>query len=453
MGDYYDESHSRHNYLDFEKVRDETKSVVIEGTKECPAHAIILCAWNNILGPHLQHVWQTEGKPEMSQEMIHYLTTHTLTSSDQPQSAIETKTLYLRDKDLVISTFLFSGCDHQEKTVFALSLIIPYGLKSWYLPLEDFCAARLTAMISKLRVLQDKQKAEADPIVILDAEIPSLYRALGLLFMAPMPTMVNLNDTIFAAGQSKQLDVQFTRKAIASHLQTCGCSVVVGNTKEEVNMMLSTLSLFITPEERMCSVYLKDEKQCVYQGDLFLQGFIKNTINLVEYGRDIMASRYPTTLVDMTTLDVKQTLPYNEHDYWRHEALTGELQSLWLDSNESLRVMRFSGVESAPIITNFLKEIFLLYPQCGIREAYIEQFQRILDRKAIALIQYAECETQRGTRPRVTIKKLKHDLDLNPEGNFRIVLSRAEKLRPGMSALVCGHPGASAKDIEGLQID
>nr|XP_054764001.1 guanine nucleotide exchange factor C9orf72-like [Lytechinus pictus] len=337
MGDYYNEN-QRSNFLDFEKVRDETKSVVMEGTKECPAHAIILCAWNNILGPHLQHIWQTEGKPEMSHEMIHYLTTHTLTSSDQPQSAIETKTLLLRDKGLVISTFLFSGCDRQEKTVFALSLIVPYGLKSWYLPLEDFCAARLTAMISKLRVLQDKQKFEVDPIQILDAEIPSLYCALGLLFMVPMPTQVNLNDTIFAAGQGKQLDVQFTRKAIASHLQTCGCSVVIGNSKEEVNMMLSTLSMFLTPDERKCSVYLKDEKQIEYQRDLLLQGFIKDKINFSDYGRDIMASRYPTTLVDMSALEVKQTLPYNEHDYWRHEALTWELQSLWLDSQETLPV-------------------------------------------------------------------------------------------------------------------
>ncbi|XP_041476202.1 guanine nucleotide exchange C9orf72-like [Lytechinus variegatus] len=453
MGDYYNEN-QRSNFLDFEKVRDETKSVVMEGTKECPAHAIILCAWNNILGPHLQHIWQTEGKPEMSHEMIHYLTTHTLTSSDQPQSAIETKTLLLRDKGLVISTFLFSGCDRQEKTVFALSLIVPYGLKSWYLPLEDFCAARLTAMISKLRVLQDKQKFEVDPIQILDAEIPSLYCALGLLFMAPMPTQVNLNDTIFAAGQGKQLDVQFTRKAIASHLQTCGCSVVIGNSKEEVNMMLSTLSMFLTPDERKCSVYLKDEKQIEYQRDLLLQGFIKDKINLSDYGRDIMASRYPTTLVDMSALEVKQTLPYNEHDYWRHEALIWELQSLWLDSQETLPVLKFSSLEPETLITSFLKEIFLLYPQCGIREAYIDQFQRILDRRAIALIKYVECETDRGTHPsKVTLRKLKHDLDLNPEGNFRIVLSRAEKLRPGMSALICGHPGAITKDGDSLQID
>lgn len=48
----------------------------------------------------------------------------------------------------------------------------------------------------------------------------------------------------------------------------------------------------------------------------FLNYYTQDKINLSDYGRDIMASRYPTTLVDMSALEVKQTLPYNEHDYW-----------------------------------------------------------------------------------------------------------------------------------------
>ena len=47
----------------------------------------------------------------------------------------------------------------------------------------------------------------------------------------------------------------------------------------------------------------------------------------------------------------------------------------------------------------------------------------------------------RGSKvSRITIKKLKNDLDLNPEGNFRIILARAEKLKPGIFTVVCGNP-------------
>ncbi|XP_038068351.1 guanine nucleotide exchange C9orf72-like isoform X2 [Patiria miniata] len=393
--------------------QDYRDSHTLPDTADCPVYALVMGCWNNILGPHAKYIWLTEGKPNFTPDHVSYLSTHTLTSCEQPQSTIDTKVLILPDRGIVVTVFLFSGHDGDEKTIFALSLVIPYEEYRWYLPLHELCVARLTTMIRRLRVLQEKNKDE-------------------------------LTDTVFAPGHIKQLDNQFTKVAIASHLQTCGCSIVIGNTPADVNVMISTLALFLSPSERRCCLYL-DNVPRIYQKDVLIQGFIKDSINLDDYLRVIMTSQYPTTLIDMTTLEVRQTLHYNEHAYRRHVLTSQELQSLWLGSDEPLRyspVVHFSKKpEAEAIVQKFWKEIYRLKEKCSVRETYVEEFLRLLDRQAVSLIKYVEEETNRGTKPsRLVLKRLKTDLHLIPEGNFRLVLAVAEKLKPGIYTMVCGNP-------------
>ena len=139
---------------------DNRANETLPGTLDCPVYGLVLCCWNNILGPHTKQLWLTEGKPGFTPEHVNYLSTHTLTSCEQPQSTVDTKMLILPDRGIVVTVFLFSGHDGDEKTVFALSLVVPYKEYTWYLPLHEFCAARLTGMIRKLQVLQDKTKEE-----------------------------------------------------------------------------------------------------------------------------------------------------------------------------------------------------------------------------------------------------------------------------------------------------
>ncbi|XP_072031995.1 guanine nucleotide exchange factor C9orf72-like [Amphiura filiformis] len=438
--------------FEFDRPRDTCIKIVLPNTHDCPVYALVLCSWDNILGPNAQYVWGTEQKHGFTPDMLNYLSTHTLTSSDQPENTVDTKMLILKERGILVTSFLFSGYDGIEKTVFSLSLIVPYVECQWYLPLHEFCVSRLSMMIGKLRVLQDKHKEEVGELAIksFNEDVPKFIGVLTLLkTSSPGPT-IQLSDTVFAAGLDNTLDVQFTRLAIASHLQTCGCTIVIGNSVSDINMMISTLAMFLSPGERRGCIYLTEEEERLYEKDLYLQGFLKDHINLSECMREVMVSSYPSTLVDMVTLEVRQMLPYNEHAYWRHEVLCHELQSLWLDSQEPmvyLPIVTFQNkCETETLVQNFQREINLLHPRSGVREAYIEQFQRLLDRKAVGLIKYVEEETMRGSKTsRITIKKLKHDLDLNPEGNFRIILARAEKLKPGIFTIVCGNP-AQMKD-------
>ena len=40
----------------------------------------------------------------------------------------------------------------------------------------------------------------------------------------------------------------------------------------------------------------------------------------------------------------------------------------------------------------YLTQVYELVPSCGVREAYISQFARLLQRKALALIKYVGAE-------------------------------------------------------------
>ncbi|KAF9168284.1 hypothetical protein DFQ26_000115 [Actinomortierella ambigua] len=125
----------------------------------------------------------------------------------------------------------------------------------------------------------------------------------------------------------------FINKAITSHLQTHLSTVVVGNNITIMNMMINTLALFLSAEERAKSCHAR--KQHRYIPDLYLQGIYTPSIGRNGHGggggggqdggeagggfggggsyvrpiryHHILCSRYPTTIVDTVRCTVEQT--------------------------------------------------------------------------------------------------------------------------------------------------
>ena len=54
---------------------------------------------------------------------------------------------------------------------------------------------------------------------------------------------------------------------------------------------------------------------------------------------EIAASQYPTTVIDLASRNVKQTVPYSEHLVNRHETLKNELICLQYGHFEELVVL------------------------------------------------------------------------------------------------------------------
>ena len=74
---------------------------------------------------------------------------------------------------------------------------------------------------------------------------------------------------------------------------------------------------------------------CCLKGFLFLQEESKVILPMTE----ICASRYPTTIIDLTSRDVKQTQTYSDHILHRYETIKNELICLQYGHFEELVVL------------------------------------------------------------------------------------------------------------------
>ena len=104
--------------------------------------------------------------------------------------------------------------------------------------------------------------------------IPVL-QTVNSIGVQPMPSAVDMRRTIFAPGNEALFDYDFIRLAITSHLQTGGVTVVMGPRKDIINMLIDSLAVFLTHDERRQSRYAQDEGDLSYAPDLFLQGIVQ----------------------------------------------------------------------------------------------------------------------------------------------------------------------------------
>ncbi|XP_033101068.1 guanine nucleotide exchange C9orf72 homolog isoform X3 [Anneissia japonica] len=266
-------------------------TTVLEGSDEYPVDAIILCLWNNILGPHIEHVWMTEGRRHFDYDCIKFVCKHTISSSDEYSSAVHTKFLVLSERAILITSSIFTAEIQSGNTVYALSLVFPHSNLQWYLPLHEFCVIQMDILVTKLRVLLKKNHNDAASK--FQVHLCKYLAALKSLKSAQLPAKLDIKDTVFSSGQEKQIDADLLERALISHLQTCGCTIVVGNTVDEVNL----------------------NQDCQFSISTFM--------------KEMMICRYPTTLVNLCALEVRQMPQCHEHSRRRHDVLQHEVSNLW----------------------------------------------------------------------------------------------------------------------------
>lgn len=249
----------------------------------------------------------------------------------------------------------------------------------------------------------------------------------------------------------------FLSNAISSHLQTCGCSVVVGSSAEKVNKMVRTLCLFLSPAERKCSRLCRSESSFKYESGLFVQGLLKDaTGSFVLPFRQVMYAPYPATHIDVDVNTVKQMPPCHEHAYNQRRYMRAELAALWkATSDEEMVADSIIHTDESftpnlnifqdilhrdTFVRNFLEQVFHLKPNLSLRSTFLAQFLLILHRKALTLIKYIEDDTQKGKKVFKSLRSLKTDLDLTAEGDLNIIMALAEKIKPGLHSFIFGKP-------------
>lgn len=420
--------------------------------------------WDNILGPRVRHIWAPKDpSPDSSLLLcdgeVTFLANHTLNGEilrSAESGAVDVKFFVLAEKGVLIVSLIFDGELKGDKNTCALSIILPQSELGFYLPLHNVCVERLKHVIRKARICMQKGY---NIISVLSSEINPIMGLLSTMKTHSVPEEVDMKDTVLIdddIGDSCPED--FLKKAIGSHLQTCGCSIVVGSNPDKVNKMVLTLSLFLTPTERRCSRLCQaDSSSCKYDSGLFVQGLLKDgTGSFVLPYRQVLYAPYPTTHIDVDINTVKQMPPCHEHLYHQRCYQRAELTALWRSTSEeqtgadNLTLAHDSFTPDLNIfqdvlhrdtlVRSFIDEVFQLRPVLQLRTIYLCQFMLLLHRRALTLLRYIEDETQKGQKPFRSLKNLKADLDLTAEGDLNIVMAMAEKLRSGLHSFVFDKP-------------
>ncbi|XP_071221901.1 guanine nucleotide exchange factor C9orf72-like [Salvelinus alpinus] len=429
--------------------------VTVEG--ECPIFAATFAYWDNILGPRVCHIWapRCEQPLLLSDGEVTFLANHTLNGEilrSAECGAVDVKFFVLAEKGVIIISLIFDGELKGDKNTCALSIILPQTELAFYLPLHMVCVERLKHIIRKGRIWMQKGY---NIISVLSSEIVPIMELLSSMKTHSVPEDIDIKDTILNdddIGDSCHED--FLHKAVSSHLQTCGCSMVVGSNPDKVNKIVRTLCLFLTPAERKCSRYCKADSTFKYDTGLFVQGLLKDSMgSFVLPFRQVLYSPYPTTHIDVDINTVKQMPPCHEHTYIQRRYMRSELSALWKAASEE-NIAPDTGIHTESftpdlnvfqdvmhkdtLVKSFIDEVFMLKPGLNLRSTYLAQFLLILHRKALVLLKYIEDETQKGKKPFRSLRSLKTDLDLMVEGDLNIIMALAEKQRAGLYSFVFG---------------
>ncbi|KAG8518432.1 Guanine nucleotide exchange C9orf72, partial [Galemys pyrenaicus] len=470
-----------------------------------PLLAATFAYWDNILGPRVRHIWAPKTEQVLlSDGEITFLANHTLNGEilrNAESGAIDVKFFVLSEKGVIIVSLIFDGNWNGDRSTYGLSIILPQTELSFYLPLHRVCVDRLTHIIRKGRIWMHKERQENVQKIVLEGtermedqgqsiipmltgEVIPVMELLSSMKSHSVPEEIDITDTVLNDDDiGDSCHEGFLLNAISSHLQTCGCSVVVGSSAEKVNKIVRTLCLFLTPAERKCSRLCEAESSFKYESGLFVQGLLKDsTGSFVLPFRQVMYAPYPTTHIDVDVNTVKQMPPCHEHIYNQRRYMRSELSAFWRATSEEdmaqdtiiytdesftpdLYVMPFEiavkqyyeivsfvnktktnknifqdVLHRDTLVKAFLDQVFHLKPGLSLRSTFLAQFLLVLHRKALTLIKYIEDDTQKGKRPFKSLRNLKIDLDLTAEGDLNIIMALAEKIKPGLHSFIFGRP-------------
>ncbi|XP_013810855.1 guanine nucleotide exchange factor C9orf72 homolog isoform X2 [Apteryx mantelli] len=426
---------------------------------ESPLLAATFAYWDNILGPRVRHIWAPKTEQVLlSDGEITFLANHTLNGEilrNAESGAIDVKFFVLAEKRVIIVSLIFDGNWNGDRSTYGLSIILPQSELGFYLPLHRVCVDRLTHIIRKGRIWMHKGQSI---IPMLTGEVIPVMELLSSMKSHSVSEEIDISDTVLNDDDiGDSCHEGFLLNAISSHLQTCGCSVVVGSSAEKVNKIVRTLCLFLTPSERKCSRLCRNESSFKYESGLFVQGLLKDaTGSFVLPFRQVMYAPYPTTHIDVDVNTVKQMPPCHEHIYNQRRYMRSELTAFWrANSDEEMSQDPIIHADESftpdlnvfqdilhrdTLVKAFLDQIFHLKPGLSLRSTFLAQFLLVLHRKALTLIKYIEDDTQKGKKPFKSLRSLKIDLDLTAEGDLNIIMALAEKIKPGLHSFIFGRP-------------
>ncbi|CEJ02232.1 hypothetical protein RMCBS344292_16243 [Rhizopus microsporus] len=407
--------------------------------------AILLIQWSNVIGPKVDKVWSAEPVDEKTQMMI----ARQVLNGEIGSCSIESKWVLLQS--MICTAFLFE--DPTVQSLFAIVLVVPTryqkNFSQYFQLLKDRVPIQLVQPLIHLRKMQKRESVAWSTVLdyfTVNWLIPFVTSIMDLESVSLPMDCIKTSNTMLDNESKQMLDSPFFAKIITSHLQTFGSTVLIGNSLTSMNMMINTLALFLSAKERNRSSHAR--KHHHYMPDLYLQGVLAKDLEEMNLRIElaILDSNLPTTLVDMSRLIVKRTPLYKEYHRLRsnyHTALFAKLQHGFIqrntktqmnDWNKRSQVFEVSN-SIAPMVQSLLEEVRKI--PAWLREAYIKQWKKSLIKRALAMIRFIEDEMHMSLqhqKPREDlVSSVMNALSLYHMADFTIILTQAEKLKPGMA--------------------
>eukprot|EP00731_Ephydatia_muelleri_P018833 Em0011g873a len=370
-----------------------------------------------------------------------------------------------------------------EKDVFSFFLILPYSEISEYLARHTFCQEKIEKLLDDhflvhLRKLSSERAALVDKVdKVINEHFSNQLQRLVILMASirdhPVPSPIDIKQTFF--GNTYDISKQssdFLKKAITSHLQTGGYTVVLGQDSESVNMMILTLGLFLTSKEQktsrlLCPPVAMESQEgvdvCCYEPGLYLQGYISVENGLLPFSKSQLEDNcMPSTIINMDKQEV-WVFNINLANYIRErserirkaeEDKKAARKKFFYKDSEMTQYDDSVKLLDSSLVRVFLEEVQLLPVNTpGIIESYTTQFIRLLNLKALALVKYVEAELkvadnqlyQAGEHlasaltlsaasatagSRLNVSSLMQNLSIESDGDLRVIVIKAEKIRP-----------------------
>ncbi|KAG0343362.1 hypothetical protein BG004_005360 [Podila humilis] len=288
--------------------------------------AVMSLYWSNLVGPRIEQIWSPRlGCPDEStldQLSKQILNGEVMRTSD----TVEAKMVVLQEEAM--------------STKFVLSFVVPLVYLQNFSGFFGVMSDHAPVLIEVLRGLRSGLKLNvALDLFAEDHLVPFIEDIMTMEAVAMAVEGAKVSHIALGREGDQVFGREFINRAITSHLQTYCSTVVVGNNITIMNMMINTLALFLSAEDRAKSCHAR--KQHRYLPDLFLQGIYTpsvgkqghssgvavdggtghNTRKLESASRlyHILSSPFPTTIVDTVRCKVEQTERFPKYTTLRCE--------------------------------------------------------------------------------------------------------------------------------------
>ncbi|KAK3807612.1 MAG: C9orf72-like protein family-domain-containing protein [Benniella sp.] len=308
--------------------------------------AVMSVYWSNLVGPRIEHIWTPPvGCPDES--TLNLLAKQILNGEVmRTTDVIEPKMVVLQEEGLIAMSYLYNANpsttdSHSYSTMtlgstagtlamstkFVLSFVVPLVYLQNFSSFFGVMSDHAPVLIEILRGFRAGLRLNVALDMFADEHLVPFVEDIMTMEAVAMAIEGAKASHIALGREGDQVfGREFINRAITSHLQTNSSTVVIGNNITIMNMMINTLALFLSAEDRAKSCHAR--KQHRYLPDLFLQGIYTPSIGkqghsgtgmdgekgqgsrrLDKNGRlyHILSSPFPTTIVDTVRCKVEQT--------------------------------------------------------------------------------------------------------------------------------------------------